>query len=72
MINLSNVNLNTIYTIECNTSTHLLKERLSSLGFIKGSDISMIKKGYDNMNIYLIKGTMIALRKKEADFIWVK
>ncbi len=73
MIKLSNILIDNQYLIIENTAVGLLKERLLSLGFVKGSSISLIKEGKKkNMSIYLIKGMMIALRKDEADFIWVK
>ncbi len=69
-IYLSKTILQKDYIIVSNTSIGLLKERLLSLGFVKGSKITKIKKG-NGINIYLIKGMMIALRDSEADFICV-
>ncbi len=73
MIKLSLTELNKNYIVINNTANGLLKERLSSLGFINSSSITKIKEGRKNsMDIYLIKGMMIALRKNEADTIWVE
>lgn len=73
MIKLSEIKINTNYTIISNTSSGLLKERLLSLGFINNASIMKLKSGKKNsMDIYLIKGMMIALRKSEADYIWIK
>lgn len=73
MIKLSSIDSQKDYTIVYNTSTGLLKERLLSIGFIKDSTIRKINNDKQkSMNIYLIKGMMIALRQEEADYVWVK
>lgn len=51
----------------------LLKERMLSLGLTPGTLIKVIRKGpKDNLTLYDIRGAMIALRKEEASFIYVK
>lgn len=72
MIKLSSSIINKEYVIKENSASSLLKERLLSLGFVNNSVIIKIKQGRKNsMDIYLIKGMMIALRQEEADCIWV-
>ncbi len=71
MLKLSSIDLNKEYIVVENNSKGLLRERLISLGFILDSSIYKIKTGKE-INIYLIKGMMIALRDSEADFICVK
>ena len=53
-------------------SKGLLKERMMALGFTKGALIEVIRKGpEDNLTVYNIRNTMIALRKEESDLILV-
>ena len=50
-----------------------IKRRLLDLGIMKGATIQPILSGpRASMRAYLIKGTLIALRKSEADLIEIK
>lgn len=52
---------------------NLLKERLWSFGFIRGNSIVPIRRGpKNNLTIYEINNTMIALRFEEAQHINVE
>ncbi len=49
-----------------------LKERMLSLGLIKGTKIEVIRHGPKrNLTIYKFRGTKIAFRKEESDLILV-
>lgn len=53
-------------------SDGLLKERMMALGFTQGASIEVVRKGpEDNLTVYNIRGTMIALRREESDLILV-
>ncbi len=50
-----------------------LKRRLMDIGFVKGSKVKLLFKNYgDNMRAYQIKNTVIALRLKDSQNIFVK
>lgn len=52
---------------------NLLKERLWSFGFITGNSIIPIRRGpKNNLTIYEINNTMLALRYEEAQHIIVQ
>lgn len=70
---LSEVKLNHDYRVIGLHVDGLIKERLLSLGFTKGSKIKAIRHGpKNNLTTYLIKGTMLALRYEESSQIEVE
>ncbi|WP_040215257.1 FeoA family protein [Clostridium polynesiense] len=51
----------------------LMRERMLALGFTKEALIEVIRKGpKENLTLYKIRDTMIALRKEESSLISVK
>lgn len=51
----------------------LLKERLMAIGFVKNATLEVIRKSTKNhLAVYLISGSMFALRKEEAMLIEVE
>lgn len=51
----------------------LMRERRLALGFTKDALIEVIRKGpKDNLTVFKIRDTMIALRKEESSLILVK
>lgn len=70
---LSEVKLNHDYRIIKLHVEGLIKERLLSLGFTRGAKITAIRKGpKNNLTIYIIKGTMLALRYEESEKVEVE
>lgn len=48
----------------------LMRERMLALGFTKGAILEVVRRGPKNeLTLYNIKGTMIALRKEESSLI---
>jgi len=69
---LSDVEVNKTVKVESLISAGLLKERMLALGLTKGAIIDVIRKGpKNNLTVYKIRGTMIALRKEEGCLILV-
>ncbi len=53
-------------------STGSLKERMLALGLTEGAQIDVLRKGpKDNLTVYNIRGSKIALRKEESNLILV-
>lgn len=51
----------------------LIRRRLLDLGFVPGTRIKLLRKSPSgNPRAYLIRGTVIALRKEETDLIFVE
>lgn len=72
MDNLVNVKTGTTVKVEELLSSGYIRERMLALGLTKGALIDVIRKGpKDNLTIYNIRGTMIALRKEEGEKILV-
>lgn len=72
MNNLVNVKTGTTVKVEELLSSGYIRERMLALGLTKGALIDVIRKGpKDNLTIYNIRGTMIALRKEEGEKILV-
>lgn len=47
-----------------------LKERMLSLGLIKGTKVKIIRHGFKkHLTVYKFRNTKIALRKEESDLI---
>jgi ferrous iron transport protein A len=72
MDNLVNVKTGTTVKVEELLSSGYIRERMLALGLTKGALIDVIRKGpKDNLTIYNIRGTVIALRKEEGEKILV-
>ncbi len=72
MISLNTLHVGTKGKISCLLSSGLIKERMMALGFTQGASIEVVRKGPENnLTVYNIRGTMIALRKEESDLILV-
>lgn len=72
MQKLSKVNEPTTVKVESLLSSGNLRERMLALGLTKGATIDVIRKGpKDNLTVYKVRGTKIALRKEESDLILV-
>ncbi|SHE48725.1 FeoA family protein [Clostridium fallax] len=70
---LDNFDLNSKVIITDLSASSLLKDRLLSLGFTENTIVEIIRKGpSNNLTVYLIRGTMIALRKEEASTIFAR
>ena len=53
-------------------STGNLKERMLALGLTEGAEINVIRKGpKNNLTVYNIRGSKIALRQEESNLILV-
>ncbi|SHO49158.1 FeoA family protein [Anaerocolumna xylanovorans] len=53
-------------------ASDLLRERMLALGLTRGARIEVIRRGPSgDPTVYGIRGTMIALRKEEAELITV-
>ncbi len=58
--------------IEINTKG-LMRQRLMEMGLTRGVEVKFLRKGaFGDPTSYLIRGTVIALRKEEASEIKVK
>ncbi|CEH33586.1 FeoA family protein [Romboutsia lituseburensis] len=72
MEKLVNVKTGTTVKVEELLSNGYIRERMLALGLTKGAKIDVIRRGpKDNLTIYNIRGTMIALRKEEGEKIIV-
>jgi len=72
MSSLNNIKVGAQARIASLLSSGLLKERMMALGFTKGALIEVVRKGpKDNLTLYHIRGTMIALRREESDLIMI-
>lgn len=72
MQNLTNINVGSTVKVEELLSSGYIRERMLALGLTKGASIDVVRKGpKDNLTVYNIRGTMIALRKEESEKIIV-
>lgn len=72
MRKLSDIKLNEKVVIKNLGATGLLRERMLGLGFTKGAPIEAIRFGpRHDLTVYVVRNTMIALRKEEGDLIEV-
>lgn len=68
--NLSDIPTNTICTVKSINASGLLRNRMLDIGIIPGTEIKVIRRSSNNdIAAYLIRGAVIALRKKEASLI---
>lgn len=69
---LVNIRIGTTVKVEELLSDGYIRERMLALGLTKGATIDVIRRGpKDNLTLYNIRGTMIALRKEEGEKIIV-
>lgn len=72
IISLNNLKINETATIDNIDNKSNLKRRLEDLGFIKGSKIKCeFSSPFKDPIAYLIKGSLIALRKDDSKYIKV-
>lgn len=72
MEKLVNIKMGTTVKVEELLSDGYIRERMLALGLTKGATIDVIRRGAkDNLTLYNIRGTMIALRKEEGEKIIV-
>ena len=73
MKRLTDVNIKTTAQVEDLLSEGNLRERMLALGFTKGALIDVLRKGpKNNLTVYKVRGSKIALRKEESNLILVK
>lgn len=69
---LSKAKLGSMVKVYSLKSTGLLRQRMLDLGIVPGSIIFVLRKSpWNDPTAYIIKDTCIALRKEEADKIFV-
>ena len=72
MVRLTDVDICNTVKVEGLLSEGYLRERMLALGLTKGALIDVIRRGpKNNLTIYNIRGTMIALRHEEGQKILV-
>lgn len=72
MERLVNIETGSTVRVEELLSSGYIRERMLALGLTKGASIDVIRRGpKDNLTVYNIRGTMIALRKEEGEKIIV-
>ena len=73
MKRLTDVNVNTTAQVEELLSDGNLRERMLALGFTSGAIIDVLRKGpKNNLTVYKVRGSKIALRREESNLILVK
>lgn len=72
MKKLTDIQVKNTVKVEGLLSTGNLKERMLALGLTEGAQIDVIRKGpRNNLTVYNIRGSKIALRKEESNLILV-
>lgn len=72
MKNLADIQENNTVKVEKLLSSGNLRERMLALGLTEGALIDVIRKGpKNNLTVYNIRGTKIALRNEESKLILV-
>lgn len=72
MRSLDTIDVGSFVTIEKIISSNTLRERMLGLGLTKGTRIEVLRKGPSgDPTVYMIRGSMFALRKEEATLILV-
>lgn len=67
---LTDASVGEIVKVKSNDAEDSLKERLLALGITSGANIEVLRKGpKNNLTVYRIRGSMIALRKEESRLI---
>ncbi|MEG0856714.1 MAG: FeoA family protein [Terrisporobacter sp.] len=72
MKKLTDIGVKNTVKVENLLSTGNLKERMLALGLTEGAQINVLRKGpKNNLTVYNIRGSKIALRKEESNLIIV-
>ena len=72
MKKLTDISINNTVRVETLLSSGNLKERMLALGLTEGAEIDVIRKGpKNNLTVYNIRGSKIALRQEESNLILV-
>lgn len=72
MKKLTDIQIKSTVKVESLLSTGNLKERMLALGLTEGAEINVLRKGpKNNLTVYNIRGSKIALRKEESNLIIV-
>ena len=72
MKKLTDIQVKNTVKVEGLLSTGNLKERMLALGLTEGAQVYVIRKGpRNNLTVYNIRGSKIALRKEESNLILV-
>ncbi|GAA0239293.1 FeoA family protein [Metaclostridioides mangenotii] len=72
MQKLSDIKESNTVKVETLLSSGNLRERMLALGLTRGASIDVIRKGpKNNLTVYKVRGTKIALRKEESNLILV-
>lgn len=72
MTKLADISVGRYTTVLDLKSSDLLRERMLALGLTRGASVEVIRKGPSgDPTVYGIRGTMIALRREEAELITV-
>ncbi|HAU5020905.1 TPA: ferrous iron transport protein A [Clostridioides difficile] len=72
MKNLNDIQVKKTVKVEDILSSGNLRERMLALGLTRGAVIDVVKKGpKNNLTVYKIRGSKIALRQEESSLILV-
>ena len=72
MKKLTDIQVKNTVKVEGLLSTGNLKERMLALGLTEGAEINVIRNGpKNNLTVYNIRGSKIALRQEESNLILV-
>jgi|LSQX01.2.fsa_nt_gb ferrous iron transport protein A len=57
----------------CLAAEGTMRRRLMDLGFIPGTEVETVRRRPGGgLAVYLLRGTMIALRKGQSDYIYIE
>ncbi|MBT2158786.1 ferrous iron transport protein A [Clostridioides difficile] len=71
MKNLNDIQVKKTVKVEDILSSGNLRERMLALGLTRGAVIDVVRKGPNNLTVYKIRGSKIALRQEESSLILV-
>ena len=72
MKKLTDIQIKNTVKVETLLSMGNLKERMLALGLTEGAEIDVLRRGpKNNLTVYKIRGSKIALRKEESNLILV-
>ena len=72
MKKLTDIQVKNTVKVESLLSTGNLKERMLALGLTEGAEINVLRRGpKNNLTVYNIRGSKIALRKEEGNLVLV-
>lgn len=73
MIKMTDLPVNAKGRICCIEAEGMIRRRLMDLGFVPGTEVETVRRRPGGSPaIYLLRGTMIALRKGQSDHIYVE